>query len=272
MIRFTRIVTVYDQWHFLDWLEDDALFHAETEFILIDDCSPQPMPEPVRARLAARGVRVERPPRNIGYCLGRNLGASLARGVFLDFIDGDDRPLPLRGEDGWDDAALISFPFLVHGRGQSMEQSLTRNPLFRDERAPQGYVDMRVAAVLWRKSAFDALGGFDPRFEGAEDFELALRARTLPRAFATQPKQSYNEQPRARFTELHYSASRLHVCRRRLPESEPLRVQLIAAHLRALHHHSAWALQEAGQRGHLWRACLATLKNLVRATFFRRRA
>lgn len=271
MIRFSRIVTIYDQWHFLDWLDDATLFNADTEFILVDDCSPQQPPEEILSKLATRGARLERPFRNSGRCIARNLGASVARGEYLDFIDGDDRPLPLCHEPAWAGAEVVFFPFRVHGQGHSMAASFARNPILRDERAPHGYLDIRPAAVLWKRAAFADLGGFDARFEGAEDLELALRAHTLNRGFATQPKQSYNEQPRQRFTEISYSATRLNIYRQRLPASDPLRQRLIEDNLHALHHHSTWALLSAGQHLKLFRASLALLKNLLLATISRKR-
>jgi glycosyltransferase involved in cell wall biosynthesis len=259
----TRIVTLFNQWRFLDWLEDDRLFDARTEFIVVDDCSRDTAPPDVADRLAARGITLLRLPRNQGRCAARNAGATRARGEFVDFIDGDDRPLPVRVDPAWSAADVVFFTFEVHGIAHDPRASWVRHPLLEDPQAPNGFLDPRPAAVLWRRSAFLAEHGFDARFETSEDLELVLRTRHRPRAFCAIPKQSYNEQPRTDYTEIAHAATRLAVYRR-LPSEDPRVASLIAAEVRALHLQSTWRLLRSGERRYLFRSCLALLRNLLK--------
>lgn len=261
--RISRIVTIYNQWNYLEWLADDALFTPETEYIIVDDCSESPAPAAIIAHLADRRITLLRLPRNQGRCVARNTGAERAHGEFIDFIDGDDRPLPVAVHGSWSHADVVCFPFEVHGIAHDARTSWVRHPLLEDPRAAEGFLDPRPAAVLWRRRAFLEIGGFDPRFECAEDLDLCLRALDLPRAYCAVPKQSYNEQRRTDFTEIACAAARL-VVHRRLPATNPLRNRLVSDDLRALHLQVTWRLLRSGERHHLFRASLALLRNLLK--------
>lgn len=263
---FSRIVTLYDQWHFLDWMRNDALFRDDCEFILVDDASNQPMPADVGKLIRARGVRLITMPRNAGRCVARNTGAQVASGDYLDFIDGDDRPLPLVPDPVWasNQPDLIFFPFLVHGQGKSMQASFVRHPLLTAVDAPEGYLDPRPAAMLWHRKLFSELGGFDARWELAEDLELLLRTRSARRTFASQPKQSYNELPRTTEAEIAYATQRLRIYQR-LPAAESAREGLLIAEARGLLLQTTWWLLRRRQDRRLFRAALSLLWNLGKA-------
>lgn len=264
--RISRIVTVFNQWHFLDWLAQDALFTSDTEFIVIDDCSATPAPLEVAARLGARGVTLHRLPRNSGRCVGRNTGAQIAAGDFVEFIDGDDRPLPLRANPSWDRAEVVFFHFEVHGIAMDPSGSWVRHPLLADPSVPEGFLDPRPAAVLWRRSTFLAYGGFDARFETAEDLELVLRTRTLPRAFCPVAKQSYNEQPRPSHIEIIGATARLAIYQR-LPAVTLDRQRLIDDEVRNIHLHTVWHLLRAGHHRYLIRSALVLIWNVLKSAF-----
>lgn len=261
--RISRVVTLYNQWSYLDWLADDRLFTPDVEFILVDDCSASPASPDMLARLDARGATLLRLPRNRGRCIARNSGAERARGEFVEFIDGDDRPLPVRADPAWAGADVVFFTFEVHGIAQDAHASWVRHPLLKEPQAPNGFLDPRPAAVLWRREAFLAEQGFDARFEMAEDLELVLRALHRPRAYCATPKQSYNEQPRTDYTEIANAATRLALYRR-LDAKDPRVAALIEAEVRKLHLQSTWRLLRSGRRGYLFRSCLSLLVNLLK--------
>lgn len=265
--KFSRVVTVYGQWRFLDWLANDALFDADTEFIVVDDASPAAAPPDVAARLASRGILVHRLPRNSGRCIARNTGAALARGEFLDFIDGDDRPLPLRDDPSWAGANIVYFRFAAHGAATNGEPSwLLLHPLLADPQAPDGFLDPRPVAVLWRREAFLATGGFDPRFEMNEDLDLAIKTLDQPRAFSREAKQSYFEHAPDHHVQMAAAGVRIALYRR-LPANHPRRAPLLEAEVRRLHFNTTWLLLRGGHRGYLFRSALALLWNLLKSLF-----
>lgn len=264
MPTFSRIVTIYNQWSFLDWLDHDELFTPDTEFIVMDDHSDEPVPAALAARLAQRSISVHRLPRNSGRCVARNTGASLARGEFLDFIDGDDRPLPIKHDAAWAAAGVIFFKMEAHSAAAPVRRWLMLNPLLADPASPDGFLDPRPVSVLWRRSLFVESGGFDARFETSEDFDLVLRTLDRPRAYSLTPKQSYFEHTHRDLAQMTSCGIRISIYRR-LPDSHPLRQQLIDAEVHTLYHYSTWHLLHGGHRAHLFRSALSLLWNLLKS-------
>lgn len=266
--RLSRIITIFNQWHYLDWLDDEALYTAETEYIVVDDCSDQALPNELAARFQSRHITFHRLPRNSGRCAARNTGAQLARGEFLDFIDGDDRPLPMAYDPAWADAEVVFFSVTARGAEADIRRSLAVHPLLPAPDGPDGHLDPRPAAVLWRRTTFARLGGFDPRYETAEDMELVFRACNLARAFCSTPKQSYTEQPHADYTQMTYSAARMNFFRR-LPLGHPLRQRLLDDEVQRISLYSTWILLGRRHYRFLFRHWVALLWNLLKARFGR---
>lgn len=265
-MKISRIVTIFEQWHFLTWLSNDPLFQNDIEFILVDDGSSQPLPRSVGDVIRERGIKLITLPRNAGRCVARNAGAQAATGEYLDFIDGDDLPLPLAFDPEWDRTApeIVSFPFEVHGQGKSMQHSFVRNPLLDSPGAPEGFLDPRPAALLWRRQYFIDAGGFDPRWEMAEDLELLLRTKNARISFARKPKQSYNEQPRSDAAEVAYSAQRLRIYQKLAADRAEVS-RLISQEARMLHWKTTWFLFRQRHDRFLFRAALSLLWNLGKA-------
>lgn len=165
---------------------DSALVQEDVplEVIVIDDASTDGSWDVVseyRRRVVARRL-----PRNRGAPFARNLGARMAGGDFLMFLDADDvlasdtlaglraairgRPgcigvcdwLQLRKEDG---------EWVVHDH---------RKPLGPDEEGDYVRPWLRnlyypPCAVLWRREVFEASGGWDEQLSAWQDTDLMLR-------------------------------------------------------------------------------------------------
>lgn len=203
MALLTRIVTVYQQWSFLEhWLGDDALFAPEVAWMVVNDAPWAPCPPELLRRLEARGFRIVSPPANLGRCGARNRGASLAETAWIECIDGDDIPLP------WDprDLAGVServaacyYPHATHsledGERRTHEpydpEQIHHELAFLFERWQP--INARPACLLWRRDLFLDIGGYDARFEMIEDFDLARRADHAGGELLSfrKPKQSY---------------------------------------------------------------------------------
>jgi len=160
------------------------------EVIVVDDGSPDDTGARLAPLAAAGRIRYVR-QANAGVAAARNHGASLAGGEFLCFVDDDDLLLPHALATLAAPAVARADLALVHGQ----------RAVFRDGAPPPSVpvpapsagtpcdwarflMGNRIATpgqTLVRRSAFEAVGGFDPGIWGADDWDLWLR---LLRRFA----------------------------------------------------------------------------------------
>lgn len=169
----------------------------EREIILVDDGSPT-IPNSILNRYADDIVYVKKP--NGGISTARNMGMRIARGHYLQFVDGDDKLLRAAYEHVLDiarygDANLILFDFSRNDQ--------EGNKPYKDEDATSGSQMMRnnnIHGSVWSYLIKRAIIGnltFTPGIDYGEDEEfsaqLLLRADTVVRTTA----KAYYYRPRA---------------------------------------------------------------------------
>jgi glycosyltransferase involved in cell wall biosynthesis len=143
------------------------------EVVLVDALSHDGTPDLVRAFAAAHPDVVRLLERYGSRGIGRNTGVAESRGEFIAFIDGD-----CAAEPGWLHALRDGFrrSDVVAGRtvliGASEYGNLERVELYLEG----SDVTFPSCNLGYRRSLFERLGGFDPRFITAEDIDLNLRA------------------------------------------------------------------------------------------------
>lgn len=202
-ILITRVVTCFQQWDFIRlWLPDDSLFQPHVRWLLVNDDPNCPPPGDLQQQFSARRIELHTPLFNRGISGARNFGLQLIDTKWVEFVDGDDWPLPvseapLREHSG---KSLLIYRFILHTldggarkevKDWPFNSSNTDDVRFvftRDERL-QG----RAAVSVWDRQSLVDLGGFDPRYDGIEDLHLAWKVdRTgLPFDFVPEAKQSY---------------------------------------------------------------------------------
>lgn len=151
----------------------------EMELIVVDDASTDGTEQLVRRY---PNVRYVRRTQNGGQAAARNDGARLAKGEFLTFLDQDDLWEPTFLEETL--AVLSKHPdaAVVHADGfqvtehneilhydAAMKQTNSITQILR------GGHDVATSGSLFRKTCFDAVGGYDEQLTIFEDIDLSIR-------------------------------------------------------------------------------------------------
>lgn len=175
----------------------ERLSYLNVEIVVIDNASTDGLADMVADEFPQ--VRLFHAARNYGCGVGRNVGARMARGDLLWFIDDDAEVL-------WPDAAerligklqaepdigAIGGEALIDERGQVVgvkQLDLMANGMttgrFTLDIADDTWLDAELLAgcnVLVRREDFKALGGFDPTYRhGWEDTDFSFRLRASGR-------------------------------------------------------------------------------------------
>ncbi len=180
------IVPCYNGAAFLEETLRSALAqsYAEVEVVVVDDGSTDSSPEIAR-RFPVRYIRQP----NRGLCEARNAGIRESKGDYLVFLDADDRLKPGAIEAGLralaqrpDCAMAVGDHMFITADGGYLASSTKECSTHSHYEAllKSNFIEM-IASVLFRRSIFDEVGGFDATLRVAEDYELYLRiARALP--------------------------------------------------------------------------------------------
>ena len=114
-IRFSIVIACYNQEVFIRESVESALNqrHPDKEIIVVDDCSSDGTANILRTLGASINLTIL--PKNNGAYGSRNHGASLARGEYLIFLDGDDVLMPW-ALDVYDHLVTARWPKIILGR------------------------------------------------------------------------------------------------------------------------------------------------------------
>lgn len=159
---------------------------ADLELIVIDDGSTDATPE-LLASLRDPRLRVERRARQ-GLTLALNRALELGRAPLLARLDADDLALPERLErqrqylDAHPDVGLLGTGAReVDPSGR--EVGIVRPPA-DDEAIRRALIRANPfvhSSVVMRRAALDLVGGYDPSFPVAQDYDLWMRLARVTR-------------------------------------------------------------------------------------------
>jgi glycosyltransferase involved in cell wall biosynthesis len=143
--------------------------YAPFEVVVCDDGSTDRTPEILAAHSELRTVRQP----NSGAAAARNAAVAASSGELLAIFDADDLWPPTRLTVQAD--YLVQHPEVgcVLGRQEWIDPPpwLTRDAVY-------GELDgIPILSAMLRRSAFDAIGGFDESFTHSEDMDLLFRLR-----------------------------------------------------------------------------------------------
>ncbi|MFO8039016.1 MAG: glycosyltransferase [Sodalinema sp.] len=180
--RVSMIILVYNGGRFLGEAIASVLAQTYTdwELIIVDDGSTEAI-EPVIAPYGSRLRYIRQ--ENQGVAVARNRGLEVARGEFIAFLDQDDWFEP--DKLGVQVAALQESPhlgmvhsgwFVVDAAGARLSTVNPREGIPElDLAAWLLWKPVFLGAMLFRRSCFEGVEGFDATFEQAPDVDLVLR-------------------------------------------------------------------------------------------------
>jgi hypothetical protein len=182
----TVLMPVFDAAAHLRQAIDSVLAQTfeDFELLVMDDGSTDGSADLVRGYADAR-IRLERHDRNRGVVATLNAGIARARGRYIARMDADDVCLPTRLEEQVDH--LDSHPEIagVSAAFETVDAAGCPLPIDHGLRRPVGPALVRWSfhfgsffchpAAMLRRQIFDSVGGYDPAFPHAEDYDLWLR-------------------------------------------------------------------------------------------------
>ena len=200
MPKFSIVTPVYDPpiWA-LQACIDSVLGQTFTdwEWCIADDCSPDPKVRKVLERLAKKDSRIRLTFRstNGGIVEASNTAIANAQGEFIVLLDHDDSltadaltVVAKTIEENPESDYLYSDEDKVDEQGNFFDQFL--KPDFAPERLRgQNYC---CHLSVFRKTMIDKVGPFRTGFDGAQDYDLILRATEVARKVVHIPKILYH--------------------------------------------------------------------------------
>lgn len=184
------VIPCRHQAHFLKGLLEELRHELgeSAEIIVVDDASKYDDP---RSQIPDPTVRLVRSPLRLGVSAARNLGAQLASGKYVYFIDADDRIVPgtlqkafnlLESSPGERGLSGVLGGF-IDCKGSRIFptnlEKLTEAPkvthLTYDYFQSGGRLFPNIARFIFERTLFLELRGFSPELDRAEDWDFILR-------------------------------------------------------------------------------------------------
>ena len=180
--RVSVLMSVYNGERYLREAVESILDQtfADFEFIVIDDGSTDRSYLIMKSYSDPRLIVVRQ--ENLGLPKSLNRGLALARGEYVARQDADDVSLPLRLEkqveflNGHPDVAIVGTFFWVLNGSRTVRTA--HEPPCHDLHIRWTLLlgsAFAHPAVMYRRSVIQILGGYDERFERAQDYELWSR-------------------------------------------------------------------------------------------------
>jgi glycosyltransferase involved in cell wall biosynthesis len=192
------VIPCYQQAHFLGGAIESVLAqtYPHYEIVVIDDGSTDNTGEVAARYPGVRCIRQE----NAGLSAARNAGIRHTNGDYLVFLDADDRLLPRALEVGF--GQFRAHPEAAFVAGACEQIAIDGRHVARSTEscdASDYYLSLlrsncisMPGAVMYRRSVFEWVRGFDESLSPAADYDLYLRiARDFPIWCHAEPVAEY---------------------------------------------------------------------------------
>ncbi|MGL6073590.1 MAG: glycosyltransferase family 2 protein [Fimbriiglobus sp.] len=178
-----------------------AQTHTDWDLQIIDDGSTDATPAAVRSFLADPRVRYVRSDK-LGQPRAKNLGVHLTRGEYVAFLDADDAWEPEKLTKQLAELAKSPETGVCYTLRSLMDEASQPMAINAQSRTTPhvGWVRRAIfeknficfSSVVVRRQVFEHLGGFEPRFDLAIDYDFWLRvSKHYPVVAVTEPLVRY---------------------------------------------------------------------------------
>jgi GT2 family glycosyltransferase len=170
---------------------------GDWELCLVDDCSTEPHVVEMLERAQAREprIRVERRAENGGIVAASNDALAMANGEFVALLDHDDELHPQALERVA--AAIAAAPeadYVYTDEDKIDRAGRPSGPFFKPDWSPERMRTQMYTCHLsvMRRRLVEEVGGFDPEFEGSQDWDLVLKVTERARQVVHVPEVLYH--------------------------------------------------------------------------------
>jgi GT2 family glycosyltransferase len=170
---------------------------GDWELCLVDDASAAPHVAEMLAAAAAADprIRLQRRQRNGGIVAASNDALAMARGEFVALLDHDDKLHPDALAEV--ERALAREPeadYAYTDEDKLVGPGVHLNPFLKPDWSPERLRTQMYTCHLsvLRRSLAEEVGGFDPEFQGSQDWDLVLKATERARAVVHVPRVLYH--------------------------------------------------------------------------------
>ncbi len=170
---------------------------GDWELCLVDDCSKGPEVREILDRAQARDprIRILHREQNGGIVAASNDALAMARGEFVALLDHDDALHP-------DALALVAeaidarpeTDYVYTDEDKIDLYGIHSSPFFKPDWSPERMRTQMYTChfSVLRRSVVEEVGGFDPEFEGSQDWDLVLKVTERARAVVHVPRVLYH--------------------------------------------------------------------------------
>lgn len=170
---------------------------GDWELCLVDDCSTEPHVGAMleRAQREDERIRVMRRDANGGIVAASNDALAMAGGEFVALLDHDDELHPAALERVA--AAIAADPeadYVYTDEDKIDRAGRPSGPFFKPDWSPERLRTQMYTCHLsvLRRRLVEEVGGFDPEYEGSQDWDLVLRVTERARRVAHVPEVLYH--------------------------------------------------------------------------------
>lgn len=153
------------------------------EFIIVDDASTDSSWQYLKS-LKDKRIKLINNPKNLGLAASLNKGLKVTKGDYIARMDADDISLPNRLKTQID---FLKKNTKVDVCGTWVRKINEKGEKIGLEKRPTGdlsikrhlgwYPSIIHPTMMAKKSFFEKLKGYDPKYDFAEEYELLMRAR-----------------------------------------------------------------------------------------------